>query len=346
MYCTTNSPDTAPTIPYCVPTLHHSVTNLLTHTRTRTDLHVLTMEIDGLGRRCSLPNCRRLDYLPISCAHCKQSFCDEHHKPQAHTCIAIPNGTISHTTAVTTVNDECPQCGAPLKGITLGEHLKTCVVRKFRVDPRCILCNKRDPLAVKCPECANLYCVEHRLPEVHQCAALGTGGGGGSQKTSSLRKMKLKFPKPSRKFANTPQQPIGDTRIEAEDRITCTVHFAITTATTQLPPRYMYFSVKWSAGKIIDDINKRVQNLPKPQQGNRFVLYAVKATHGVNLLPHVTPIRDLPKSTLSSGDALVLADDPNGLPQEWINALTATSSSSLGRRQSRRQSNSSKCCIC
>ncbi|KAK0536203.1 hypothetical protein OC835_002101 [Tilletia horrida] len=40
------------------------------------------------GTHCRLPECNRLDFLPISCPACREQFCNSHYLPAAHACSA------------------------------------------------------------------------------------------------------------------------------------------------------------------------------------------------------------------------------------------------------------------
>lgn len=254
------------------------------------------MEIEGLGKRCALPHCRRLDYLPVHCGGCGADFCDEHKDSDAHDCPARNNSNLPPGL--------CPQCGGDVErgADALARHLRTeCIARRTRVDPRCSMtgCGKRDPLAVACPSCQRTYCITHRHEEVHACAP------------SSRRKKAPRLPRVD--FAKT--AAIGDSRIPEEERISVAVHFALAE-----PPRpcLMFFSLRHSAGRVLDDIVSRTDNLSHPNPPLRFHLYAVRAAaRGVNLLPTITPLRDLPKGTLSNGDVLVVHDSPDGLPDAF-----------------------------
>lgn len=142
-------------------------------------------------------------------------------------------------------------------------------------------------------------------------------------------------------FANTPQSPRGDARIDIEERISLAVYFPIASG---IQPLYFVFNHRHSAGKLIDQILQSVTALVKPPAGSRYHLYAVKRNFcGVNLLPHITPLRDLPHDVLQSGDILVLEHDDKGLSPEWYSALSGGSSSSS--RMTFMHSKGSKKCI-
>lgn len=90
----------------------------------------------------------------------------------------------------------------------------------------------------------------------------------------------------------------------------------------------MFFSNRNSAGKIIEGLLRDVKALKAPTGGDRLCLYAVKrGGGGVNLLPHITPLRDLPVGILANGDVLVVEEGNGGLDQAWYNVLANLSGS-------------------
>ena len=221
--------------------------------------------------------------------------------PAAHACTVV--------TAHDKKDGRCPECGRDVGTAegALERHMKIAHKRK---DPKCAFCGKRDPLGVACPQCKRTFCLEHRHLEVHECASLPNNNAAFAAK----KKLFASLPKPTRRFANARAAAQGDEKIAVEDRIVCEVHFALE---SNVPARHMFFSRRWSAGKILDDIAKRV-SLPL----KRRWLYSVKPNaRGVNQLPNITPLRDLPPGTVENGDALVVTENDAGLPDEWVRAV-------------------------
>ncbi|KAK4704125.1 hypothetical protein P7C70_g2083, partial [Phenoliferia sp. Uapishka_3] len=53
------------------------------------------MDPPVLGTHCTLPSCKKIDFLPICCPHCSQPYCQEHALPVSlHSCPADPSTTI------------------------------------------------------------------------------------------------------------------------------------------------------------------------------------------------------------------------------------------------------------
>lgn len=126
-------------------------------------------------------------------------------------------------------------------------------------------------------------------------------------------------------FKNARSNPIGDNNIDPEDAMIVALFFA---PPLQVQPRFMRISQRSSAGKILDAVSKHVPDLPA-HKGGRYYLYSVKRGGGVNLLPHITPLRDV---RMLIGEAFVVGMDDGGLDAHVVaqvgGALGVTSGAS------------------
>ncbi|XP_020607602.1 AN1-type zinc finger protein 2A-like [Orbicella faveolata] len=61
----------------------------------------------SIGKHCSLASCKRLDFLPFQCSHCKEVFCLEHRTPEEHQC--------SHVGLTDVHVPVCPICNQIIK---------------------------------------------------------------------------------------------------------------------------------------------------------------------------------------------------------------------------------------
>ena len=103
------------------------------------------MEFAQLGRHCFLESCHRLDWLPFQCDHCHQHFCLDHRSAASHSCTAVPPP-------------------APPPSLT----------RHSYINPhRCTAphCHAREALPNHCRNCGANFCLRHRFPTAHTCAA-------------------------------------------------------------------------------------------------------------------------------------------------------------------------------
>lgn len=295
------------------------------------------MEVDGLGARCALSTCGTLDYLPYRCNHCRNQFCASHSQPSAHKCTA--------PTASTRDVPTCPLCLAPVPrhgtesaDIAVSRHIDAGCPRRVRNNPLCSkqACGKRDPASTHCATCKKVFCLSHRLEQDHDCISPSTSSksshrtkrmGRSEKRTSPVAAQRNSRPElhviPQRRldFVNNSNTAIGDGKIPVEERVPLAVFFP---AGSGVKPRHMFFSQKSSAGRIIDYLRKEISQIPHPKENERYYLYAVKKNGGgVNLLPYITPLKDLPRDLLQPGDFVVMENGDGGLDQQWLASLSS-----------------------
>lgn len=93
------------------------------------------MELPKIGERCFVATCSQLDFLPISCNYCSQTFCKDHSLPMNHECSSVPDNSISDDQAVATI--ESYPCSSDA-------------------------CDVRDVIELLCTHCKKHFCVSHR----------------------------------------------------------------------------------------------------------------------------------------------------------------------------------------
>lgn len=137
--------------------------------------------VDVVGAaRCSYPGCNREDYLPTVCRPCGKKFCKEHypiHVAETPACQLQSRLVIS-----------CPYCEKNIvpQGVFddgsvddrranefLQSHMAKCQGKKKKA-ARCPVegCNKKIPLVPIPCKCGVNYCMDHRLPESHNCPTI------------------------------------------------------------------------------------------------------------------------------------------------------------------------------
>merc|ERR1712004_11181 len=79
-----------------------------THPIFESDFDCLTdiMELPHLGSHCHFAECNRLDFLPMKCRGCSQSFCSEHFGLDIHNC--SKSGIVDRQVPT------CPLCNKPV----------------------------------------------------------------------------------------------------------------------------------------------------------------------------------------------------------------------------------------
>lgn len=125
------------------------------------------MELPHLGDQCSEKSCRQLDFLPVKCDGCKQSFCNQHWTYEGHSC---PKASVKDVQVPV-----CPLCDKPVPskpGAVPDEAVSRHLDRDCRADqkknPRCskAKCKVRELIKVDCDQCRLNFCLKHRHPQV------------------------------------------------------------------------------------------------------------------------------------------------------------------------------------
>ncbi|KAF1800279.1 hypothetical protein V8B55DRAFT_1545979 [Mucor lusitanicus] len=145
------------------------------------------MELPQIGKNCQLDGCNSLDFLPVACPLCHQTFCGDHRLPSNHKC--------SHWNQVTkdlVQCDDCQQLIQAPKDAKLGleqaleQHKQSkCHLYLYppsntikKIDRQCTVkgCRDIDPRIgpVHCNGCDQDFCLKHRHPASHSCQSLDT----------------------------------------------------------------------------------------------------------------------------------------------------------------------------
>lgn len=147
-------------------------------------------DLDAIGAHCALPLCRRLDFLPFLCPSCRQSFCTEHRTEDAHSCTHAGEWARARARREREEREKGENKGTTGSGSGTGMGTRlgmTAMAGVARSGPGSgsgsspspcaeARCNTRVDLAVgmgvHCRGCRQNYCLRHRMPEHHACAAL------------------------------------------------------------------------------------------------------------------------------------------------------------------------------
>nr|SVE80290.1 EOG090X0APF [Daphnia magna] len=134
------------------------------------------MEFPHLGKHCSEKTCNQLDFLPMQCDACEQTFCKDHIRYELHKCQSSYKKDIQVPV--------CPLCSKPVPwkrgeapDIAVGDHID----RDCQSDPakqkrkvfgnHCTLkgCKKKEVIPVVCDQCKMNFCLRHRHAIDHNC---------------------------------------------------------------------------------------------------------------------------------------------------------------------------------
>ncbi|ESO90325.1 hypothetical protein LOTGIDRAFT_123476 [Lottia gigantea] len=196
-------------------------------------------EFSEVGKHCSVSDCKQLDFLPFDCDRCGLVFCKLHKATDNHQC--------SQHLKV----DSRPEYHGP-KGISC-----------FYSD-----CKNRELTPIPCIKCYNSYCLKHRHAQDHDCKVLQeeTINKELDSKTTQHVKeilaskepvVKKQFKKGSKSAKTAAKVALmkikmtatGNKSIPDSEKIFLQIHLPQKSSTKS---KNLFFSKKWSVGKIID----------------------------------------------------------------------------------------------
>jgi len=134
------------------------------------------MEFPDLGKHCSDPACKQLDYLPLKCDACESIFCREHISYKNHDCPSAYKKDVQVPV--------CPLCNTPVPGkrgeqpdIAVSAHIDSDCMSDPAKNRRKVFTNKcsakncrvKEVMPVLCGECKLNFCLKHRHPADHLC---------------------------------------------------------------------------------------------------------------------------------------------------------------------------------
>ena len=125
------------------------------------------------GKHCSEQYCHQLDYLPTKCKACFKYFCTEHYKFEAHHCEEAKKFDYKIPVCELCENAIEFKRGKNLD-LCLAEHMEKCQLSDKRKEkPKKICsyknCKAKEVFRFECEKCHAIFCVKHRMPEIHLC---------------------------------------------------------------------------------------------------------------------------------------------------------------------------------
>lgn len=175
------------------------------------------MELPHIGDQCSDKTCRQLDFLPVKCDGCKQSFCGQHWTYEGHNC---PSPRLKDVQVPV-----CPLCDKPvpskpgaLPDEAVSRHLdRDCKNHPDqKKNPRCskTKCKTRELIRVDCNQCGLNFCLKHRHPQDHECSGKTSNSLSASGRAAMTRQQQQQ-PKPQQnsitKYFSRQSQPSPST---------------------------------------------------------------------------------------------------------------------------------------
>lgn len=163
-----------------------------------------------IGERCAFDECHREDFLPFKCSDCRQHYCSNHFRPQAHRCPYYSDSVTDYRVPL------CPICDKPPQGwkrdedpnIAMDRHLsgqcpmldsnghlkadasksssaplkQTSRVKKVN-ECSFVKCCKIMVVPIQCPQCSASFCPSHRAPNQHSCKHTSSNSSPASSST-------------------------------------------------------------------------------------------------------------------------------------------------------------------
>ncbi|OEH75112.1 transcription factor c2h2 [Cyclospora cayetanensis] len=150
---------------------------------------------ESVGSHCSYRWCNQLDFLPFKCLQCGLVFCRIHYKQGDHEC-SLPSApgshegssetNVVHPTGSSTQLHQivCRRCGR-LLDVPMEESHREAILDRHRhslecaaaaIKPSCMFgsCQQKSvspACLIRCILCNGHFCLAHRHPEDHLCAA-------------------------------------------------------------------------------------------------------------------------------------------------------------------------------
>ncbi|CAK9809315.1 AN1-type zinc finger protein 1 [Anthophora quadrimaculata] len=200
------------------------------------------MEFPHVGERCSIKDCKQLNFLPFECNHCHDIFCKEHFHIGSHKCLSF-HDKITYT-RVKAPNYPCSDES----------------------------CKETSPIEMQCIKCKKHFCLQHRY---HGCLEYSN-----EEKTMKLKKWQI--PKKQfaeakaivdqeisdtlKKSKNTAMankvrlmrikgSAVGPKNVPMNERCYFLVHLPTTISNKHIgPSKGIYINMNWTVGKAIDAI--------------------------------------------------------------------------------------------
>lgn len=140
------------------------------------------MEFPDLGKHCSEPTCRQLDFLPVKCDACEKIFCHEHMKYASHNCESSYKKNVQVPV--------CPLCNKPIPvsrgeppDIAVSAHIDSLCqsdpakTRRKTYTNKCSMkgCKVKELVPCICEKCRKNFCLKHRHERDHHCIGKDEG---------------------------------------------------------------------------------------------------------------------------------------------------------------------------
>ncbi|XP_012220473.1 AN1-type zinc finger protein 1-like [Linepithema humile] len=224
------------------------------------------MEFPETGKRCSIKDCKLLDFLPFVCEHCQATFCKEHFHTISHECLKAENPK--------------PILEKPVNFLCSKES-----------------CKETSPVEMPCIKCKQHFCLAHRH---HGCLELDE-----TEKIQKLKKWQIpkkqfaeakaivdkQIADSLKKSKNTAMankvqlmrvkgSAIGPKNVSMSERCYFLVSLPLTVKNKHIcTPKGVFVNAQWTIGKCIDSI---ADTLKVPNDNNAVATNKLRLFHHSN----------------------------------------------------------------
>ncbi|XP_015439386.1 PREDICTED: AN1-type zinc finger protein 1-like isoform X1 [Dufourea novaeangliae] len=200
------------------------------------------MEFPDLGERCSIQDCKQLNFLPFVCNHCHNIFCKEHFHIATHKCTGIQDNVASTKPKISSY-------------VCFDES-----------------CKETSPIEMLCVKCQKHFCLQHRY---HGCLEYSN-----EEKTTKLKKWQIPKKQFAEAKAIVDQEitdtlnkskntalankirlmrikgsAVGHKNVPMNERCYFLVYPSTKISNTNIgPSKGIYVNVNWTIGKAIDSM--------------------------------------------------------------------------------------------
>ena len=242
-----------------------------------------------VGSHCHLANCKQLDFLPFLCDGCSFVFCLQHREKSSHHCSSL-NKSIKDSSLSTSM-------------ITY-----SCSVSD---------CNSTELVSVICSLCEEQFCLNHRLPEDHNCCKLNTRKqlktrvSETEKRPVEVKEIEIRKPKSAKSQKMAAKVALmklklhskGDKSLPDSERLYFDVH-ALSLRSHSAP---MFVSCKWTVGKAIDFFSHELSLLNENNKASSAKLRLCSANTGEVISADLLLQTVVEKQILFNGSSVVIA---------------------------------------
>lgn len=256
------------------------------------------MEFPNVGERCTVEECKQLNFLPITCSHCHDVFCEQHYLTDYHKC--------------TSFHDNVTETKTKFSSYVCTDEL----------------CKNTSLIEMHCIKCKKHYCLKHRhhgcseqskekklkkwqVPKNQFAEAKAIVD---QEISNNLKKSKNVAMANKIRLMRIKSSAVGPKNVPTNERCYFLAFSSTKTINKHLgPARGIYVNMNWTMGKVIDSIAStlKMPNNNNLENSTKLQLYHHE-TGAVVTKEMNTPLTKLLESSeLVDGQSVILEYSDN-----------------------------------